>query len=177
MRLWLPWCHVSRRDAELQGLGGRLRCNRCARRAVTSAATLGRPSKQRGSACARRPTALPPAAPPSFVRGTCGGIFKRWAGKLAHCFGCGNTKYRNTKSLNSQSPPTPRPPSRAGARKSKQKDQFLAARNGKRLVVLMGVHHGNRSSDTAQCAPGQYLSFGSRQRPRSQAECVHLAQR
>jgi len=30
----------------------------------------------------------PPTAPPSIARGTCGGIFKRWAGKLAHCFGC-----------------------------------------------------------------------------------------
>lgn len=34
------------------------------------------------------PTALPPAAPPSFVRGTCGGISIQWAGKLAHRFGC-----------------------------------------------------------------------------------------
>ena len=45
---------------------------------------------EKGSPCASRPTALPPAAPPSRVRGTCGGIFKRWAGKLAHCMGCWN---------------------------------------------------------------------------------------
>ena len=47
---------------------GRLRCNRCARRAVTSAATLRR-LRGGGSRCASRPTALPPAAPPSTCEG------------------------------------------------------------------------------------------------------------
>jgi len=30
----------------------------------------------------------PPTRPRRIARGTCGGIFKRWAGKPAHCFGC-----------------------------------------------------------------------------------------
>ena len=30
----------------------------------------------------------PPTASPSFVRGTFGGMLKRWPGKLAHCLGC-----------------------------------------------------------------------------------------
>src|ERR1035441_7835687 len=39
-----------------------------------------------------RPTALPQAAPPSPARGTCWGISIRWAGKPAHCFGCGQRR-------------------------------------------------------------------------------------
>ncbi len=80
---------VSRRPQRRRGScrSGRLRCNRCARRAGTPAATLRRP----WGGAARAPVVSPRSPqlrPRQLLRGTCGGIFKRWAWKLAHCFGC-----------------------------------------------------------------------------------------
>jgi hypothetical protein len=73
-RLRLPWCHVGRRAA-------------AARHVAVGCTVLRRPWE-----VAARAPVVPPRSPQlrprPQVRGTCGGIFKRWAGELAHCFGC-----------------------------------------------------------------------------------------
>jgi hypothetical protein len=52
---------------------------------------VGRDAASPEHGAARAPV-VPPRSPQlrprRITRGTCGGIFKRWAGKLAHCFGC-----------------------------------------------------------------------------------------
>jgi hypothetical protein len=79
-----------------------------------------------GSPYAGRPTAIPPASPHAGARGTCGGIFERWAGKPAHCFGCRTPPIPRPLPVMegaSFQTPTPRPPSQAGARKSEREDR------------------------------------------------------
>jgi hypothetical protein len=76
----------------------RSRRRRCSRVAATSLhaprlagchVACGAASPQgRGSLRAGRPTALSPRVPRAWARGDGGGIFRRWAGKPAHCFGC-----------------------------------------------------------------------------------------
>jgi hypothetical protein len=59
------------------------RCSWCCGRLLCVAPPAG---------VAARAPVVPPHSPQlrprQQVRGTCGGIFKRWAGKPAHCFGC-----------------------------------------------------------------------------------------
>lgn len=50
---------------------------RCSRHPVACALLVAR--RGSGSACANGPTAIPPRRPHPQVRGTCGGIFQRWA--------------------------------------------------------------------------------------------------
>ena len=77
------WCHVGRRAAAAG--------ERCGRH-LQSAALRRRPE---GGVAARAPV-VPPRSPQlrprRIARGTCGGVFKRWARKPAHCFGCLNCK-------------------------------------------------------------------------------------
>ena len=79
--------HLGRRASRaLRLVSRRPRSRRLSGRALACAALrLTKRSQHRAPGL---PTALPPTAPPSFARGTCGGISIRWAGKLAHRFGC-----------------------------------------------------------------------------------------
>ena len=57
------------------------------------------------------------------MRGTCGGIFKRWAGKLAHCFGCSDCKRDPTPSREGRGRAHP-PPARGRERGSLNRTLF-----------------------------------------------------
>jgi len=90
----------------------------------------------RGSAAPARPTALPPAAPPSCVRGTCGGIFERWARKLAHCFGCGREPHPSPTSSREGRGRAHPPPARGRERGSPSRRISFQQPDGMRLIVL-----------------------------------------
>jgi hypothetical protein len=55
----------------------RSQSRRCSVHPVACAALVAR--RGSGSACAKGPTVIPPRRPHPQVRGTCGGIFQRWA--------------------------------------------------------------------------------------------------
>ena len=66
--------------------------SRCARKPVTSSACAAGPLFSLQPSSPVQPTALPPAAPPCFTRGTCGGIFNavgREAGSSLRLLGSG----------------------------------------------------------------------------------------
>lgn len=89
-----------------------------------------------GSPCASRPTALPPRRPRRIARGTCGGIFKRWAGKPAHCFGCEESHPSPTPSREGRGRAHP-PPARGREQGSpSERISFQGTRTGARLVAL-----------------------------------------
>ena len=121
------WWHVGRRGADPRER------RRAARAAVAPAAPSRRPlvlgpSLRRGCCPDEsiEPTAIPPTAPPSPVRGTCGGIFNAVGRVTGSPF--------PVLASRSNSHPTPRPP-QGGSEESEQKDQFSAARSGMRLVL------------------------------------------
>jgi hypothetical protein len=114
VRLRLTWCHARRGAAGSHGWGGRLRA------AAAPGDLSQRPPLLRAlggtpAACnARAAHRAPPSCAPSLARGTCGGIFERWAGTRAHHFGCRfqktDTTHLTPLPVREEAVPTPRPP-------------------------------------------------------------------
>jgi hypothetical protein len=78
----------------------------------------------------------PPRRPRRIARGTCGGIFKRWAGKPAHCFGCEEHHPSPTPSREGRGHAHP-PPARGREQGSpSERISFQGTRTGARLVAL-----------------------------------------
>src|SRR5574337_989708 len=77
-----------------------------------------------------------PTSPRPLARGTCGGIFKRWAGKPAHCFGREEHHPSPTPSREGRGHAHP-PPARGRERGSpSERISFQGTRTGTRLVAL-----------------------------------------
>lgn len=78
----------------------------------------------------------PPTRPRRMARGTCGGIFKRWAGKPAHCFGCEEHHPSPTPSREGRGHAHPPPARRREQGSPSERISFQGTRTGTRLVAL-----------------------------------------
>ena len=118
-----------------------------------------------GSACAGRPTALPPAAPPSMGEGDLWGDLQavgRETGSLLRLLK--NPTHPQPLPVREGAVPTPRPPVGGSEEVRAEGSVFSSPRRDAAGPSDEEFHHGFRSCRTTQCTPGRRRAAGLRAR-------------